>query len=94
MQAVNTQGLCGRKDWRMPTRQELRSLLSYDLHDYNIKPSIDSAYFPNTLMVYFWSATPRISYPGLAWSVSFNGGDSGEVLQPIYTAVRLVRGGQ
>jgi hypothetical protein len=94
VQAVNAQGLCGRKDWRMPKQEELRSLVSYD----RVDPSIDGDYFPNTLPGVFWSASPYNSNIGLAWVVSFSNGDGDDGIdfdiKDYSNAVRLVRGGQ
>jgi hypothetical protein len=89
-QAVNAQGLCGRKDWRLPKREELRSLVSYDL----LNPSIDGGYFPNTPSTSFWSASPFAGSSDLAWIVYFDDGDDGGGGKYDGNAVRLVRGGQ
>lgn len=40
---VNSQGLCGANDWRMPTIEELSGI---DKH--GLIPSVDPKYFPNT----------------------------------------------
>lgn len=42
---VNAVGLCGASDWRLPSREELHSLLNLD----RINPAIDTDYFPNTM---------------------------------------------
>ncbi len=50
---VNTAGLCGASDWRIPSREELRSLLKMD--NMQIKGGvsyIDSDYFPNNQASY------------------------------------------
>lgn len=49
IKAVNeqAQGLCGHKDWRMPTQEELVSLLDYGRTNVN-QPMIDPDYFPHT----------------------------------------------
>jgi hypothetical protein len=42
--AVNAQGLCGASDWRLPSAEELQSIV-------NLKssgPALDASYFPNT----------------------------------------------
>ncbi|SJM90104.1 hypothetical protein CRENPOLYSF2_1470009 [Crenothrix polyspora] len=41
---VNAVGWCGANDWRTPTKEELRSITSYN----RIAPAIDVNYFPNT----------------------------------------------
>ena len=54
---ANTESLCGFNDWRVPKKEELRSIVHYGTH----KPSIDTAYFPNTVSSSFWSSSPNSS---------------------------------
>ncbi|MEE9351931.1 MAG: DUF1566 domain-containing protein [Thiotrichaceae bacterium] len=50
---VNTVGWCGASDWRLPTREELRSLLKMDdMIKEDGNPAIDTNYFPNTVSSY------------------------------------------
>lgn len=42
--AVNTQGLCGFFDWRLPSAEELQSIVHYGQAD---GPMVDSVYFPH-----------------------------------------------
>jgi hypothetical protein len=44
VQAVNVEGLCGARDWRLPSRFELQSIVSNDRY----APAIDTGWFPNT----------------------------------------------
>lgn len=55
---LNVNGLCGYSDWRMPEIDELISLIK-PLGTTNT-PMIDSDYFPNTNLFFFWSDTPSI----------------------------------
>jgi hypothetical protein len=49
---VNSQGLCGRKDWRLPKVKELVSIVDYSRTD----PPFDPVYFPNSKTNgFFWS---------------------------------------
>ncbi|MCI5225488.1 MAG: DUF1566 domain-containing protein [Candidatus Electrothrix sp. AX2] len=87
---VNSAGLCGVNDWRMPTIKELESLVNYGRSN----PAIDTNYFPNAVSSAVWSGSPYVNDPDGAWFVGFNdshsyGGSSGTS-----HAVRLVRGGQ
>lgn len=87
VQAVNTAGWCGAKDWRMPTVKELQSIADHSMHD----PAIDANYFPNTVPWVYWSGTSYVD-PAYAWFVGFNGGNDNWGVQRGYEGyVRLVR---
>ncbi len=89
--AVNSAGWCGHADWRLPSRDELASLLlpatAYPL------PTIDSAYFPNTQSGWYWAAAEQSTRDLHLWSVDFAGGNQA-LGRSVATAqyVRLVRG--
>jgi hypothetical protein len=57
----------GHTDWRLPTREELQSLVDYNRYN----PAIDPELFPETPANYFWSSSPDASDPGYAWVVYF-----------------------
>jgi len=88
--AVNSAGLCGHTDWRLPKRRELQSIVDYG----RIDPTIDTAYFPHTRSDGFWSSSPNANHSDDAWIVGFNGGGVGGGGRYNGGAVRLVRGGQ
>lgn len=89
--AVNTTGLCGHADWRMPTVKELESLADLG----RVNPTIDPDYFPNTPPSNFWTSSPYASnILGLKWVVVFDYGISGINDYSNSYSVRLVRGGQ
>jgi hypothetical protein len=69
---VNQQGLCGFKDWRVPTMTELTSLTHYGRSD----PAVDINYFPHMLMngQYYWSGTPSAKSPEAVWALTFQFG--------------------
>lgn len=54
---VNTVGLCGANDWRLPKATELEGLVDYS----RAAPAIDPTYFPNTSGFAFWTGSPRAS---------------------------------
>jgi hypothetical protein len=89
-QAVNAQGLCGASDWRLPSREELRSIVNYNRY----APAIDVSYFPNTKSADYWSSSPNADFSLGAWDVNFSGGHDGSYNKNAGLAVRLVRGRQ
>lgn len=94
--AVNSQTLCGFSDWRLPTADELQSIVDYGVATPD--PTVDMAWFPNTHGGRYWSASPLIGVSNSAWAVVFDygfvdyGGGGGERTSSSY--VRLVRIGQ
>ena len=87
---VNSQGLCGQTDWRMPDINELHSIV----HQGKINPTIDASYFPNTVSSYFWSSSPYASSSNGAWELNFGSGYGGNGGRLSDYNVRLVRGEQ
>ena len=68
---VNTAGLCGATNWRMPRKTELVGLLNLN----GTNHTTDLSYFPNSRSSFYWaSAYARI--PGAAWIVGFDYGFS------------------
>jgi hypothetical protein len=101
--AVNANGLCGKKDWRMPTIEELKGLLTYPLLTttrtfdelLTFNQLIDATYFPNTntwFWTWFWSSSPVAGSRYGAWSVDFYTGYSNYDVKSFSNNVRLVRG--
>jgi len=87
---VNAAGLCGFRDWRVPTREELLSIV----HDGRVNPSIDVTYFPNTPATWYWTSSSYAHGSSSAWAVYFDGGYVGYGGRSDGDGVRLVRGGQ
>ncbi len=88
IQSVNDQALCGVSDWRLPERDELRSIVHYGV----FSPSIDENYFPHSAPASFWSATGYASFSGNAWHVNFEDGNDHWSSKGGSKRVRLVRG--
>jgi hypothetical protein len=86
---VNAEGMCGARDWRLPTVRELETIVDFS----RVGPAVDPEYFPNTPDSYYWSATPYSGDRSVAWYVSFNHGSASHGFRDFALHVRLVRGG-
>lgn len=99
---VNAQGLCGYSDWRLPTADELQSIVDYGVAWPG--PTLDTIWFPNTqsnLILpgtsfggMYWTTTPSVSDSSNAWIIYFSSGDVGDYGRSSASYVRLVRAGQ
>jgi hypothetical protein len=94
--ALNQIGFGGYTDWRIPSREELRSIVDYS----RFGPAINKTYFPLTVSNVYWTANTS-TYFGKAWGVNFYDGSDGGYGGNVYTGnkycdyyVRAVRGGQ
>ncbi|MEQ1814655.1 MAG: DUF1566 domain-containing protein [Candidatus Nitrotoga sp.] len=93
---VNAQGLCGFHDWRLPTLDELQSILDTSRAPRRSPTptlTIDTNWFPNTQVAAYWSASPGTDNPTSAWYVYFGKGGTFKTIRPYNYFVRLVRGG-
>jgi hypothetical protein len=90
-------------DWRLPTLDELKTLVycskgkdkEGDCKDGSERPMINQQVFPNTERTCVWSGSPFAANSDYAWYVEFNLGLSEVITRDyFYLAVRLVRGGQ
>lgn len=105
---VNSESLCSAKDWRLPTNEELKSLVYCS--DGKSKtlgatesgtictgtpstPMIDELYFPNTQYL-FWSSSPYAANNFNIWVTDFDNSSTGTSNMGSANAVRLVRNGQ
>ena len=89
---VNGAGLCGAKDWRLPSVQELMSLKDYGVGDAGI-PRVDTNWLGETSPGGYWSSTQDVANPGNSqWYVDFGSTSTGTDPLSIGYAVRLVRG--
>jgi hypothetical protein len=89
VKAVNASNLCGYSDWRLPTADELQSIVDYSVALPG--PAIDVSLFPATPNDEFWSGSDDTGNKNFAWSVSFKYGDGGPLSRDLKYSVRLVR---
>ncbi len=79
--------LAGHKDWRLPTLEELKTLIEKE-HEPTICPVFKCK------LIWYWSSTSVASIPDYAWNVSFYDGLVYSDVHKGYVAhVRAVRAG-
>ena len=86
--AAAATALFGATDWRLPSREELLSLVDNSRRN----PAIDTDAFPNTKPNFHWSSSPLAGDSDLAWLVYFDGGDSNYFNVDNVAFVRACRG--
>lgn len=91
--AVNTAnagaGTCGFTDWRMPTPEELASLVD---NGTATAPTADSVFLATTAAAQYWTSTTYRDGTGLnGWFVDFNSGTIGSQDKTQTYGARLVR---
>lgn len=73
--------------WRLPTRQELESIL--DLSSYD--PAVDQDRFPDTKSTWYWTSTKCAWDSSAVWIVHFYGGYVLDYNRGYDACVRAVR---
>ena len=64
---MNKQNYGGFGDWRLPNREELRSMVNYD----GDIPAAERTYFPHCLPTFYWSTDSYGSNPAFKWGIYF-----------------------
>lgn len=67
---LNTSGICGYRNWKVPNRKELFSLMSHG----TINPSLPKGHpFTNVFPSYYWSSSTCVRLPNQAWYIHLGG---------------------
>ena len=85
---LNERNYCGYSNWRLPTRDEMLSIVSYDS---NAPVKINTEYFPDALPSWYWTASSNENHPDHAWYVLFRNGIALNDLKERPKHIRLVR---
>lgn len=89
---VNSAGLCGASDWRLPSAAELQGLVDMSS---TALPAADTRFFPNLQSNAYWAAGAVESAASLGWTTNFGVG-MGAISREFRSSLRpamLVRGG-
>lgn len=84
---ANENKLLGYSDWRIPTVDELTSIVSSNCRS----PAIDLTAFPGTPSTFVWSIPPNERHSHFSWHVHFNDGKPGYHYRDRRYKLRLVR---
>jgi hypothetical protein len=100
IEEVNAQGLCGFYDWKLPSHNELLSIVHFGK---SVSPMLDTSYFPYADSgqggnLWYW--TSQASVDGTndaaqnAWAMDFSTGNDNFLNKSTAASVRLVRAGR
>lgn len=91
---VNIIGMCGKNDWRMPTRRELLSIVDYGAYSPRVDTNYFKPFFVNSIngAYSYWTATPAANGQG-AWWVNFSNTGASNATNTSLNWIMLVRGG-
>ena len=89
IEAMNKQNYCGHNDWRLPTREQMQTLVNFESGDSRAK--INNQYFPQTLPSWYWTSSEHNKKDGYAWYVLFRNGHALSDLKERPKHIRLVR---
>ena len=97
IKALNNARFGGYSNWRMPSIKELAYLVDYSVGSYRPDRNtiyINTTYFPNTKLSYYWSSTSHSYFPYYGWAMYFHFGKDDWRYKNTAHYVRAVRYGQ
>ena len=89
IQAINEQKFCGHSDWRLPTKNEMLSIVSLEKTASAV--TINNHYFPEALPSWYWTSSSNNNDTKYAWYVLFSNGITLNDLKEHPKHIRLVR---
>ena len=87
--SVNTSGLCGYTDWRLPTKEQMLGILAS-----SGSPRFDTTWFPNMQAALYWSSSSFVGFVDYAYYVDFSNSNVNGSFRVNDLNVCLVRGNQ
>ena len=85
---MNAVAVCGIKDWRLPTINELRSIVNYNPSD----EALDQSYFPLMSGKRYMSSTPYGREKGSYWCLDTATKEAKLCNKQVSSSIMLVRG--
>ncbi|MGC2063773.1 MAG: DUF1566 domain-containing protein [Thermodesulfovibrionales bacterium] len=80
-------------DWRLPTKQELLTIVDYSQPPLSTAgPSINAALFPGSQIDWYWTSTELATNNTYAWYINFDGGKDDSTPKTTVNPIRCVRG--
>ncbi|MCR5323106.1 MAG: DUF1566 domain-containing protein [Lachnospiraceae bacterium] len=86
---LNETNYLGRSDWRLPGREEIRSIARYD----DSQPAVDMSLFSDTKNAYYWTAYTDKSCIENAWGIYFGYGCTYTAPKEKKAHIKAVSGG-